>query len=47
MDKFNGVESKYLNNYLAWSKFLDMKGYEDSISQLKDMLITSCLYKVN
>jgi transposase-like protein len=47
MDRFNGVASKYLNNYLAWFKFLDMKGHEDNITNLKDMLITSCLYQVN
>jgi len=27
MNKFNGVATKYLNNYLVWHTWLDMKGH--------------------
>lgn len=27
MDNFNGVATKYLNNYLVWHKWFDMKGH--------------------
>ena len=27
MDKFNGVATKYLNNYLVWHTWFDMKGH--------------------
>ena len=47
IDRFNGVASKYLDNYLAWFKFLDMEGNGDSVKSLKDMLINSCQYKVD
>jgi len=26
MDSFNGVSTKYLNNYLLWHSWFDMKG---------------------
>lgn len=44
MDRFNGVASKYLDNYLAWFKFLDSKGFEDNKANLKEMLVESCLH---
>jgi hypothetical protein len=40
---FNGVASKYLDNYLAWFRFLDSKGFEKTKENLKYMLYTSCL----
>ncbi|MCC5909276.1 MAG: IS1595 family transposase [Clostridiaceae bacterium] len=46
LDRFNGVASKYLNNYLTWFKFLDSVGYENTINCIKEMLITGCLHKV-
>jgi len=30
MDRFNDVASKYLDNYLAWFKFIDNKAFEDT-----------------
>ncbi len=27
MDKFNGVATKYLNNYLVWHTWFDIKGH--------------------
>lgn len=35
------------NNYLTWFKFLDGQGYENTVTNLKDMLITSCSFKDN
>lgn len=47
LDKFNGVASKYLDNYLAWFRFLDFVGFEDTTANLKNMLIESCLHSVD
>jgi len=47
LDRFNGVASKYLDNYLTWFKFLDSKGFEENATNLKAMLVESCLHKVN
>lgn len=44
MDRFNGVASKYLDNYLAWFKFLDSKGFEDNKAILGEMIVESCLH---
>lgn len=46
LEHFCGVLSKYLNNYLAWFRFLDMKGFEETKENLKEMLITGCLFPV-
>jgi hypothetical protein len=37
---FNGVSSKYLDNYLTWFKFLDSKAFEDTTG----VLVESCLH---
>jgi len=47
IDRFDGVASKYLDNYLAWFRFLDSKSFEETTSSLKGMLITACLYDVH
>ena len=47
LDRFNGVASKYLNNYLTWFKFLDLVGHESNINCIKKMLINGCLYEVH
>ena len=44
MNRFNGVATKYLDNYLGWFKFLDGNGFKDTEKNIKDMLVTSCLY---
>ncbi|GAA0864042.1 hypothetical protein GCM10008917_15960 [Paraclostridium tenue] len=36
---FNGVSSKYLENYLAWFKFLKLSKKNNKIDRIKDMLI--------
>lgn len=46
MEHFCGVASKYLDNYLAWFKFLDAKGFEKTQANLKEMLYTACLFRV-
>jgi transposase-like protein/IS1 family transposase len=44
--RFNGVATKYLENYLAWFRFLDMKGHERTREVKKDFLVSSCLFSV-
>mgnify|MGYP000882266373 CR=1 FL=1 len=44
--RFNGVSSKYMDNYLAWYKFLDSRGCEITKKNLKDMLVTACQFQV-
>ena len=43
VNRFNGVASKYLDNYLAWFKFLDAKAFEDTMG----VLVESCLHNVS
>lgn len=47
IDRFNGVATKYLQHYLAWFRYLDSKEYENTMSNKKSMLVTSCLFTVN
>lgn len=48
LDRFNGVASKYLDNYLAWFKFLDTSlSFEETTANMKEMFIKSCLYCVS
>lgn len=46
MERFNGVATKYLQNYLAWFRYLDSKEYENNASNKKNMLVKSCLFTV-
>lgn len=41
--RFNGVSSKYLDNYLAWFKFFDAKKFEDTTG----VLVESCLHNTH
>lgn len=43
---FNGVASKYLDNYLAWFLFLDAKGCQTNVITRHEMLVKSCQSKV-
>ncbi len=36
---FNGVSSKYINNYLAWFKFLQLSKKNKKSDRIKDMLV--------
>lgn len=47
LDRFNGVATKYLQHYLAWFRYLDSKEYENTTSNKKNMLVKSCLFRVN
>ncbi|MNP17751.1 ISXO2-like transposase domain protein [compost metagenome] len=47
IDRFNGVATKYLQHYLAWFRYLDSKEYENTTSNKKNMLVTSCLFTVH
>ncbi len=46
MDRFNGVATKYLQNYLAWFRYIDSKECENTVSNKKNMLVKSCLFVV-
>jgi transposase-like protein len=37
--QFNGVSSKYLNNYLTWFKFLQLSKKNKKSDRIKDMLV--------
>lgn len=43
LDRFKGIASKYINNYLAWFNFLEEAKFEAIHSRKKTMLIKSCL----
>lgn len=45
-DRFNGVATKYLQHYLAWFRYLDNKEYENTSTNKKNMLVSSCLFSV-
>lgn len=47
IDRFNGVATKNLQHYLAWFRYLDSKEYENTTSNKKSMLVTSCLFTIN
>ncbi|MED4750815.1 IS1595 family transposase [Brevibacillus choshinensis] len=47
IDRFKGVASKYLDNYLAWFLFVDKRGHESSKQNIKDMLLSSFSYETN
>lgn len=47
IERFNGVASKYLENYLTWSDFVENKRFCISVDDRKDMLFKSCHYKIN
>ncbi len=36
---FNSVSTKYINNYLAWFKFLQLSKKNKKSDQIKDMLV--------
>jgi hypothetical protein len=38
INRFTGGASKYLNNYLAWFKVLDSKGFEDTVANIRKYL---------
>ncbi len=46
IDRFEGVASKYLDNYLAWFLFIDNRGHESTRQNIKDMLLSSFKFEV-
>jgi transposase-like protein len=46
IQRFNGVSTKYLENYLAWFRYLDMNKYEKTSANIKEMMVNSCIYPV-
>ncbi len=47
LDRFKGVSTKYLDNYLEWFKFLDSISHNAGSMGIKTMLINGCLFKVS
>lgn len=47
LDRFNGVATKYLDNYLSWFRFLDCNGFENTQKNIRNMMINACIYKEN
>lgn len=43
MDRFKGVATKYLDNYLAWYRFVDAHSCEAMTTKKLELLITACL----
>jgi len=43
MDRFKGVSTKYLNNYLVWFQFLEMKGFDATTANIKEILVSASL----
>jgi len=43
MDRFKGVVTKFLDNYLAWFQFLEMKGFDATTANIKDVFISTSL----
>ncbi|MBO9131533.1 IS1595 family transposase [Bacillus sp. 165] len=43
IDRFKGVATKYLDNYLAWFQFLDMKGFDATTSNIKEVFVSTSL----
>ena len=41
--RFNGVASKFLDNYLAWHRFLDAHSHEPVTSRRNGILATACM----
>lgn len=44
IDRFNGVETKYLQHYLAWFRYLDSKEYENTMANKKTILLIYILW---
>lgn len=43
IDRFTGVATKYLDNYLAWFQFLEMKGFDATTANIKDVFVSTSL----
>ncbi|MED0964083.1 IS1595 family transposase [Bacillus paramycoides] len=43
MNRFNGVATKYLDHFLAWFQFLEMKGFDATTSNIKEVFVRTSL----
>ncbi|SHT43054.1 Transposase and inactivated derivatives [Mycobacteroides abscessus subsp. abscessus] len=46
IDRFKGVPTKYLDNYLAWFLFVDSRSNESTNQHIKEFLLTSFVYEM-
>lgn len=46
IERFKGVATKYLDNYLAWFLFVDSRSNESTKQHIKEFLLTSFVYEV-
>ncbi len=46
VNRFKGVASKYLDNYLAWFLFVDSRSNENTKQHIKEFLLTSFVFEV-
>jgi len=47
MSRFNGVATKYLDNYPAWFRFITMTMYEAMVAKQKQMLVAASQFNLN
>jgi transposase-like protein len=46
IDRFKGVATKYLDNYLAWFLFVDSRSNESTKHNIKDFLLTTFVFEM-
>lgn len=46
IDRFKGVATKYLDNYLAWFLFVDSRSNENTKQHIKELLLTSFVFEM-
>ncbi|KQL18390.1 IS1595 family transposase [Cytobacillus solani] len=46
IDRFKGVATKYLDNYLAWFLFVDSRSNESTKQHIKEFLLTSFVFEM-
>lgn len=44
IDRFKGVSTKYLDNYLSWFLFLDIIKHRNDDTTVSKMIVESCLF---
>ncbi len=46
IDRFKGVDTKYLDNYLAWFLFVDSCSNESTKHNIKEFFLSSFVYEM-
>ena len=46
INRFKGVATKYLDNYLAWFLFVDSRSNENTKHNIKDFLLSSFVFEM-